>query len=426
MSLTSSTTIMSSLLHDSSSSRSTTPTPFKFTPPNYASLLASELANYPDSAQLVKNISGILGASQEALKDTHRIHDFHIALRIRSALLFLTNGLTEVGITPIIPLIASTSQLPSLLRDEDTPIDDATPAAPAATTAPPPQRPSLPKANLPKARSKPSASVTTPVPTAPHRGDAGRASGGVGVAKGKVVKAVNYASAPSPPSQPSYAAAAKLPKPSPRPSLVLSLSQSQLSLRGAADIKPHVLVPLCNEALSKSPGHANVRISAARWSPKGNLVVSAGPDNTPLQLQLAAPVLTSYLQSRLSGPGHITSRPNVRWSKIIINSVPTGVTTDTAAHTSVACHQALLFDNPSYRALKVTQLPSWVKPPSSYPADSSSSLSVAFEDPDGSIATSLIAARHLFIFGAQATIRKWRQPPGRPAALKRATAQSDP
>jgi hypothetical protein len=48
------------------------------------------------------------------------------------------------------------------------------------------------------------------------------------------------------------------------------------------------------------------------------------------------------------------------------------------------------------------QKPSWVH-------TSSSSLVVAFEDPDGMRLKSLLVAWHLFAFGTRATIRKWKQ-----------------
>ena len=89
-----------------------------------------------------------------------------------------------------------------------------------------------------------------------------------------------------------------------------------------------------------------------------------------------------------------------------------GVTDDSpAAHSPSVCLQDLLENNPSLCPLKVTQLPSWVQAPCLFQPGSSSSLVFAFEDPDGSIAPSLIAARHLFCFGARVMVRCWRQPP---------------
>ena len=40
-----------------------------------------------------------------------------------------------------------------------------------------------------------------------------------------------------------------------------------------------------------------------------------------------------------------------------------------------------------------------------------SPLAATFEDPGGSILSSLVSARHLFLFGIQATLRKWRERP---------------
>jgi hypothetical protein len=55
------------------------------------------------------------------------------------------------------------------------------------------------------------------------------------------------------------------------------------------------------------------------------------------------------------------------------------------------------------------QKPSWVKPPSSYKADSTSSLVVAFKDPDGERLKSLLVAWHLYAHGTRATVKKWKQ-----------------
>jgi hypothetical protein len=49
-----------------------------------------------------------------------------------------------------------------------------------------------------------------------------------------------------------------------------------------------------------------------------------------------------------------------------------------------------------------------VQPPSSYPHGSTSSLSVAFEDPDGTKLKTLLAERYLFAFGNRATVKKWK------------------
>ena len=216
---------------------------------------------------------------------------------------------------------------------------------------------------------------------------------------------------PHTPRPTSYAAAtAQTPKPKPtmRPSLVVSLRHSTLAsnLKAQAQLQAPYLVEACNEALQSDARHANVRISATKWAPSGNLVVFAGPDTNLTQLQASHHIITSAIEAVLPEPTLLASCPNVKWSKLLINSIPTGATDISPALSREECHQALLRDNPSYRRLRITQLPSWVKKPSEYKPNSASSLVVAFEDPDGSALSSLIAARHLYGFGSQLTVRK--------------------
>ncbi|KAF8272270.1 hypothetical protein EI94DRAFT_1697612 [Lactarius quietus] len=73
------------------------------------------------------------------------------------------------------------------------------------------------------------------------------------------------------------------------------------------------------------------------------------------------------------------------------------------------CHAALVLDNPSYAALNISQKPSWVHDPNSYPEGAVSSLVVAFNDPDGSLARDLLTKRALYAFGHCTTLRKWKQ-----------------
>ena len=55
------------------------------------------------------------------------------------------------------------------------------------------------------------------------------------------------------------------------------------------------------------------------------------------------------------------------------------------------------------------QKPSWVRSPSSYTEGSSSSLIVAFKDPDRQHLKLLLAAWYLFAFGTRASVKTWKQ-----------------
>ncbi|KAI0295145.1 hypothetical protein B0F90DRAFT_1752228 [Multifurca ochricompacta] len=106
-----------------------------------------------------------------------------------------------------------------------------------------------------------------------------------------------------------------------------------------------------------------------------------------------------------------SSRPNVWWSRVTINGLATGMTPHTGAHSPQACHEALGRENPVYRALKVTALPSWVRAPSTLLPGSTSSVVVAFEDPDGAALVGLLAQRTLYAFGHAGAVRHWKKPP---------------
>ena len=130
---------------------------------------------------------------------------------------------------------------------------------------------------------------------------------------------------------------------------------------------------------------------------KGNLVVTGGPNVMLHQLQLAAATIAQAFANSYTAsvtPLPPPTRANIKWSKLLINGIPTGASDSRGVYSPKECHLALVATNPFYATLPVTQKPSWVRPPSSYKADSSSSLVVAFEDPDGERLKSMLAVRH--------------------------------
>ena len=136
---------------------------------------------------------------------------------------------------------------------------------------------------------------------------------------------------PSAPPPTSYAKAmASVPKPKfhTRPSLVVHLHHTSLAtpLREVAQSKAPALVVACNEALSSEAQHANIWVSAAKWSPGGNLVVFTGPEMSLTQLQATHHIIVGTVEATLPTPTPLSSHSNVKWSKVLINAVLTGVT----------------------------------------------------------------------------------------------------
>ena len=85
------------------------------------------------------------------------------------------------------------------------------------------------------------------------------------------------------------------------------------------------LVDVMNHALSALPTHAGVQVSTAKWTPKGNLVVFAGPGILQETLFNALPILTSAVGQALLEDPTISLCLNIKWGKVLINLAPTGI-----------------------------------------------------------------------------------------------------
>ncbi len=160
--------------------------------------------------------------------------------------------------------------------------------------------------------------------------------------------------------------------------------------------------------------HHPVTLSAAWWMAKNNLVVTAGPDTSAYQLTQVSHFISNTLSIYLShdsSPLPITTHENVKWSHLLINSIPTGASSSHGPYSPSECQQALMADNPAFWTLHLMQPPSWVRAPSTYGPSSILSLVVAFEDPLGESLHSLVAGKTLFAFGHSGELRRWKQKP---------------
>jgi hypothetical protein len=119
---------------------------------------------------------------------------------------------------------------------------------------------------------------------------------------------------------------------------------------------PGELCQLINDQLhmiSQTP----VLIVAVRWTAKGNLVITGGPNTMPHSLQSIAAYISDYISELAQLPSSEyleIPRPNVKWSKISINSVPTEVSDEHAAYTHAENHDSFIANNPSYATLTIT------------------------------------------------------------------------
>jgi len=168
---------------------------------------------------------------------------------------------------------------------------------------------------------------------------------------------------------------------------------------------PQEVVTHLNTELSDA--HHPVALSAAWWTAKNNLVVTAGPDTSAYQLMQASHFISDVLSTFLShdsSPLPVTTCDNVKWSWLLINGIPTGASSSHGLYSPSECQQALMADNPAFWTLRLTQPPSWVRAPATYGPGSILSLVVAFED-----LCSLVAGKTLFAFRHSGELRCWKQ-----------------
>ena len=213
---------------------------------------------------------------------------------------------------------------------------------------------------------------------------------------------------PSPPPPSTYASKAASTR---RPSLVLNIGDPTLTneqLQSALHLQ-------LNNWLHTN-GHIEIKLSAAKFTNKGNLVLTAHHATTQSQLDNISPQISQYVAKLLSDinkapPSPIKARANVKWSKILINSVPVGITKSRGPWTSEENHCSLAAHNPAYSSLTITHQPNWVRSPHTLTKDTQSSLVMAFEDPDGSVRRSLLANKYLYVHGARAKVSRWKETP---------------
>ena len=150
--------------------------------------------------------------------------------------------------------------------------------------------------------------------------------------------------------------------PPPQASLVIFLPDAPhpASLTVQSQMHANLVTMLCSETLAIQPAFTNVKVSATRWTPNGNLVIFGGLDTSPATLLSATHVLTSALSLWLSllGPSYMMVHTNVKWSKVLVNGIPLHLdpTPGSGVHSSAALHMSLTTYNPFYTALKITQM----------------------------------------------------------------------
>jgi len=156
---------------------------------------------------------------------------------------------------------------------------------------------------------------------------------------------------PNPLSNQTYASKAAS---KPRPSLVLDI--------GASNPDDQFITHSLSDSLNRhmlDMGRSEIKFSAIKYNKKGNLILTAHHTTTQAQLNSVADDISQYMTDLSNStdtpiPELFHTRANVKWSKILINSVPVGITDSRGPFTFEECHRSLLAHNPSYASFTIT------------------------------------------------------------------------
>jgi len=211
--------------------------------------------------------------------------------------------------------------------------------------------------------------------------------------------------------------------PRPPPSLPIKPKNSTPSIKG--NPLPKAVIRFCcritpdtrpsfidltnrfNNSLHNHPKFSHVRVIGVKWTVASNLLVCAQAPS-PSTLVAALEAVQEVISRDFAVKDII---PNTRWSRVTLSHVYTGMEeTDSCAYSPEEIHEELTTHNPSYVALTIRQLPSWVRNPESFRAEQVSSISFTFEDSDGTQARQLLGSTLTAFGNLRCNIKAWIPP----------------
>jgi hypothetical protein len=198
------------------------------------------------------------------------------------------------------------------------------------------------------------------------------------------------------------------PKPKNPPLRGERLPQAVIQFQGRVDAKSRTsfteLVPLLNSSLCKNNKFSHVKVVGVKWTQISNLAVRTQAPS-PMVLVAALKAVQASITNDLLIIKDII--PNTRWSCMTLSHVYTSKEPNSSTYNPEDIHEELVLNNPNYALLTIRQLPAWLRNPSSFKDGQVTSVSLAFEDHDGSISRKL-AGTTLTAFGnLRCTLKPW-------------------
>ncbi|KZT09918.1 uncharacterized protein LAESUDRAFT_711788 [Laetiporus sulphureus 93-53] len=163
---------------------------------------------------------------------------------------------------------------------------------------------------------------------------------------------------------------------------------------------PLVLVRQLCSRLAAVPTSATVHVLAIERTLTGNLVITFTATTPRVDIASHLPTI----QSALGVPEHNIVSADVAWSKMTLGFVPT-CPSPTEPLFDEATLLASLRLNPSFTKLPLAYGPRWLRRPDDMADQAHSTVSLGFEDPDGSVMKGILKA-DLFLMGGRVRARR--------------------
>jgi hypothetical protein len=167
---------------------------------------------------------------------------------------------------------------------------------------------------------------------------------------------------------------------------------------------PKIISSRINSKLSMIPSAKGLSILGSHWNASGNCVLTFPPQTSTKLIEDHFPAIKNAMG--LNG-NQVISR-DTPWSKVTLRAVYARDTPSSNVYTNDDLLAALMA-NPIISKLKITQPPRWVRRPEDIDGFKSS-ISFAFEDPDGQL-IKLLLKTQLFMFGSPVRAKRWEDKP---------------
>ncbi|KAG9126385.1 hypothetical protein FRC07_003632 [Ceratobasidium sp. 392] len=205
------------------------------------------------------------------------------------------------------------------------------------------------------------------------------------------------------------------PAPKPRPNSKANEVRLVIRFKGAGPVPsrrfpPSSIKQVIDPLLLKHAETNKNILLYAQWNSHGNLILAFSPRT---DLAAICAIKTDICNALNITDECVFSR-DVAWSKVMYVAVPTGLTPAGSGnvHSEYALKAELIANNPHIAELHITQNPWWVMRPDNLQQTGrfNSSVSLVFEDPDGSIVEALTRTR-TYAFGSVIYGKVWIDKP---------------